>query len=248
MSIQRVWTLLALVLIVASAGIFFLYSSRQTERSLRLQKEQALTAKTIELAAVQSQINNLILQKDELENSLNAKIENLNGLVKEYGETIKARADKMNLLTDENTTLKSEKEALSAALESLKEKVMALEKEKEALALQIETIRTQSSSVKEEVVEDFSLDEDLVSLGSIVVKKSGAGATIQSVNKVYGFIVVDAGYKEGLRKNSVLNILRGEYLIGRAVVQQVRDHLSAAVLMPGSSKKEVRAGDQISIL
>jgi hypothetical protein len=88
---------------------------------------------------------------------------------------------------------------------------------------------------------------DAVKLGKIVVQRaSGRAARVEHVDKVYGFLVVNAGSEDGLRSDAVLNILRNNELIGKAVVQKVRRTVSAAVILPEWTKDEVRVGDFIS--
>ena len=98
-------------------------------------------------------------------------------------------------------------------------------------------------------VADFYAHPEInpVELGKIVVQKSsGKAARVEHIDAVYGFVVVDAGSQDGLKKDMVLNIIRNSQSVGRAVVQKVQSHVSAAVILPEWTKEEIRVGDFVS--
>mgnify|MGYP001593397747 FL=1 len=66
------------------------------------------------------------------------------------------------------------------------------------------------------------------------------------MHQVYDFVVIDAGERDGIREGSVMNIVRRNALIGKAVVRHARPGVSAAVLLPEWKKALVEKGDLIT--
>lgn len=91
-------------------------------------------------------------------------------------------------------------------------------------------------------------NEEVVDLGRIIVHSAtNEAARVEHVNTLYGFIVMSAGTKDGLRKDSVVNITRNNRLIAKAVIKKVRESVSSAVTLPEWTREEIRVGDMISV-
>jgi hypothetical protein len=164
----------------------------------------------------------------------------------------------------ENESLKRDLEDKDRKIADLSRKVRSLEADKTSL---LETVNKGGAKLAAEgaaaaapadaaasheqpgLVYDYVNPETLssVKLGKIVVQKtSGRAARVEYVDKLYGFIVINAGAKDGLRPESVINVLRNNKLIGKAVVQKVRPDVSAAVIISEWTKEDVKIGDLIS--
>ena len=88
---------------------------------------------------------------------------------------------------------------------------------------------------------------DSAKLGKVLVQKSsGRTAQVQHVNDVYSFVIINAGSSEGLRSGSVINVIRNDQIIAKAVVEKLKPDLSAAVLIPEWSREHVQVGDFIT--
>ena len=71
MTDRKVWlAILGIVVLVSGFLLFINFRATQTEKSLRIQSEQALASKTAELTQVQTQLADLKKQKSELEDRL----------------------------------------------------------------------------------------------------------------------------------------------------------------------------------
>jgi hypothetical protein len=73
-------------------------------------------------------------------------------------------------------------------------------------------------------------------------------AHVVGFNKEYRFVTLDAGSRDGLQDNMVLNILRNGKTIAKVRVERLREAVSAAMLVPESRLVEIKSGDQISFV
>ena len=263
MTNNRVWVLFAAVILIAGMGLFLLYGSRESERNLRLQKELELNSKIAELTQTQSRLASLTEDKKDIEETLNAKIGSLNVLVKDYDENVKAQTQKAQSVTAENQSLLSQNKELERRIDELGRRLGDLQREKTDLEDQLRILKKKKKQNRDEAYDSEEETEDAgaegygarssgysaepVRLGNIVIQQaSGNAASVQNVNKLYGFIVVNAGTRDGLAKDSVLNIVRNKKVIGKAVVEKVKPNMSAAVILPEWTRQEIRIGDLVS--
>ena len=65
-------------------------------------------------------------------------------------------------------------------------------------------------------------------------------------DKEYGFITLNIGKRDGLRKNTLVAVMREGRLVAKAKVRQLRDAFSAATVI--SSRGEIRPGDKIALV
>lgn len=259
---KKTWVifLATATLLITGLSFFLLFSSRESERRLRLQKEAELSRKTVELGEKKTQIDTLIKQKGDLEEQFTARVAALESTSREHEASSRALSERMEAVLRENEALKRESAEKDRRITDLTRRVQALEKDKAALLEQIskgaEAKSKSGASGQDDsvtpssgLVFDYADPESLssVKLGKIIVQKtSGRAARVEYVDKLYGFIVVNAGSKDGLKNESVINIVRGNKLIGKAVVQKVRPDVCAAVVISEWTKEEIKIGDLIS--
>ncbi len=74
-----------------------------------------------------------------------------------------------------------------------------------------------------------------------------SNAQVLQYNPAYKFITINAGVKDGLKKNMLIYILRDGKTIAQARIKQIREAVSAASVIPDSVISEVRSGDKISL-
>ncbi len=258
---KRTWAvfLAATTFLITGFTIFLLYNSREAEKKIRVQKEVELSKKMVELTEKQGQISTLLKQKLDLEEQFHVKIASLETTIKDYEENSKAAAARMEAVLEENETLKRDLSARDKKMSDLTRRMRTLESDKtdllESLSKKATAKATENASSavpagdeRPAVTGDFGAPEvNPVKLGKIVVQKSsGRAARVEHIDKLYGFIVINAGAKDGLRANSVVNIVRGNKLIGKAVVQKVRPDISAATVMSEWTRDEIKVGDMVS--
>jgi len=70
---------------------------------------------------------------------------------------------------------------------------------------------------------------------------------VQKWDKEFGFIVVNRGAIDGVKKDSVLSVAREGRLISKAVVHEVRDDYSAALVLSDWAEEEIQVDDDILV-
>lgn len=260
--INKTWNVFFLITVsvIFSLASYMFYSDAQKQKSLKVKKEQELSAKLVELSETQAQIARLTTQRNELESRLNYKVATLEASMKDSDVTIKSQAEKLDSLSEENATLRKYIEDGEKKIAELTRRAQALENEKTQLTAKIKDLETRASSGITPIDDGgsasgggsggsvtWTADMDTVDLGKIVVQKaSGKAAVVQHVDSLYGFVVINAGVEDGMVPNTVVNILRNKKMIGKAVVQKTDKNVSAAVVLPRWTRGDIKEGDVIS--
>ncbi len=240
--------------------IFFLYNSKEHERKARMQKETELSQKMSELLEKETELTDLKKQKEGTEQRLNNTLSGLETTLKKADESAKILSEKIQALTEEKEALKKELEAKASQIDELSDKITALERDKSDLLNNLKKLQAEKEAPLSEKIqkkqEKKSPDGpgakilhslDTIKLGKIVVQKSSGRPTeVTYVDKLYGFIVISAGTRDGLGKDSVVNIIRDNQLIGKAVVQKANKNLAAAILLSEWTQQDIQPGDLIT--
>ena len=75
-----------------------------------------------------------------------------------------------------------------------------------------------------------------------------ADGQVVVINREFDFIVMNLGRNHGLSVGQEFQIVRNNEVLGRAKVEKVYDELSAAALLPGAKKDNIREGDVVKAL
>ena len=74
---------------------------------------------------------------------------------------------------------------------------------------------------------------------------SPGGGSVLVVNREFNFIVVNLGSRDNMKQGQFLEILRNGKSIAKVQVERIYDNMSAANLLPESTKADVREGDSV---
>lgn len=246
------------VALIAILAVLSLNTSREKEKRLRVQKELELSNRMIELAEKEATISDLLKQKVELEQRLVDKISEMEAAVRNQQSINEAQKRQIDTAVAESGSLKKEIDDKNRKINELLRRIDALESDKADLVAALKKLETERPAAEQAVDGGFrpsyasgpavpQAGTSAVQLGDIVVRKSSGGAAqVQHINPVYGFVVINAGSSDGIKPQDVINILRDDKLIARAVVQKTRGDIAAALLLPEWTNGEVRPGDTVS--
>ncbi len=68
------------------------------------------------------------------------------------------------------------------------------------------------------------------------------------VNKEFAFVVINIGEKDGIKNAEVLDVYRGQELLGKVQVERIYDTMSSAIILPKVTKKEIKEGDCVKLM
>ena len=68
------------------------------------------------------------------------------------------------------------------------------------------------------------------------------------VNDEFAFVVINIGEKDGIEETSVLEVYRGQSLLGKVQVERIYDTMSSAVILPESLTGEIKEGDAVKLI
>ncbi len=234
--------------------VFFSYEMVQKERQSTLRKEGELAAKVSELSQSRSQITILTQEKSELMD----KITSLESSITQHEENIKSLSEQVERLNQAKESLQSELLGKNSQTSQLTRKILMLESGKEEFMQTIHQLEEQKKELENQVRGSSSTTGDAqlpggaatlnsVDLGQIIVRTDlGLRAQVEQVNTAYNFVVLNVGLKNGMKKGDIVNIVRDDVLIAKAVIQQVREDSSAAILLPEWVKKPIEKGDLVT--
>src|SRR3989338_1507347 len=249
--------LILLFIIVSLLGfaLFSAHAQKQHEIKLRAEKETQLRTKIAELAAVQAELEDLGRAKAENEKNLNTRIASLEQEMAGYEESGRELALKLDSALREKDGLEQQNLANENKISELTKKISRLEADRQDLVDTLKKVEAAGAGPRAKRKEGGEAkdrtgipDAPDVKLGRIVVQKSsGNVARVEHVDKNYGFILINAGSKDGIKQGAVLNVVRDSRLVGKAVVQKLRATLSAALVLPEYTRAEIEPRDLVSL-
>ncbi len=255
---KRQQTIFFAAILIVGALAAFLFFSGQNEHKVRQQKEQELSAKLTELSEKDAEISNLIKQKKDLEEQFESKVSELETALKNQEEAADSLHAEIDRMAQEREALQDANGSYQKEISEMKKQIENFETDRKDLLGVINQLKKDLSEVqssKEEAKPVSPARPNLmmdaatgsVNLGKIIMKKSsGAAARVEKVDKIYRFILVNAGHRDGLRKDMVLNVLREDRLIAKVVVRKTRNNAAAAVIVPEWTQEDIQVGDTIS--
>lgn len=260
-------TVLAILLLVPS---FFLYRSNASEHQIRVQKESELSEKQEQIRQKETQITELNQTLSSLRETSSKTINSLELTAREREESAKSLKDELENLRKDNETTESVRIEKNREIVVLNDRLTALQKEKDNLIRKVDELKGQIVSLQKIPVpppvasdeqpsktqeepfgmasdKDLGLNIDVVNLGAIVLSKaSGRAARVQEINPIYDFVIIDAGEKDNVHEGMVINIVRNNSLIGKALVRHARPNVSAALVLPEWKKAVIQKGDLVT--
>ncbi len=157
--INRKWGIFFFVslILIFLLSTYWIYSWKETERKLRMQKELELSDRVSELAQTQDKISDLSnklsdlsKKKDEIETRLISKIAAFEASSRDYDMTIKGQTEKLNAMNQENDSLKNEIQEKDKMFADLSKKVYRLNAQKAVLSDKIQDLEKNLEMLKEE--------------------------------------------------------------------------------------------------
>lgn len=131
---------------------------------------------------------------------------------------------------------------------SLQEKLDAAIEEAQRLEAVRQDMEGKDQQLGIEETPDIATPSQEVSLDKIVVNpaEEQKGKVI-SVDRETEFLIVNLGEKDGIKKNSVLSVYRGETYLGDVKVSRVLPEMAAADLVPPLTSQNVQKDDRVII-
>ncbi len=196
------------------------YSLGQAEKKLRVFTEQQLTKTFEEKNGVQKKLIETIIAKKTLEGELQDE----KGKTLTLRQEVTEKEQQIELALDQ---LEQEKEARYQAESQL---LMVME-EKTVLEAKIK--------ISTQIPEALELEEIVIHSGSSL------GGKVLAVYPDSGFIVVNLGEVNHLALGDILSVYRNDTFLGRVRVEQVKEGVSAAMILPDWRDVEFKENDEV---
>jgi predicted RNase H-like nuclease (RuvC/YqgF family) len=257
----------ALALGVAAVGIVL----QTQEREKRLAKEQELALVLAERQDLKEQLTKATQAKGQLEEELGRvrsdltasqdKLAQATKAQEELSKSLDERQEALTKLTKDVTTLRSERDDASTKLQDLSSEREALQRR----LTDLEQAKGELEAKVMELSEQPTVELDRITVAGAHPPAGGSAGTVQPVsaaiarpssasdgqvvviNREYDFIVLNMGKNPRLSVGPGFRV-RDSQVLGKVKVEKVYDELSAAALLPGSQKENIREGDVVRAL
>lgn len=240
------------------------------ERDRRVATERELVIAQTEREELKSQLQDVTLQKASIEQqlalaqgdlaktkaNLDAAVATKDALTK----SIEDRQKEIERLTKDLEQTRAERKQLAADMTELRSQRVGLQQQLKDL----ETAKTQLQSKVMELSERPTVELDKIVVGDTPqplsdlrsdyvtpISLTGAKPTdgqVIVVNREYDFVVMNLGKNHGLSIGQEFQVLRGTDVVGKVKVEKVYDELSAAAILPESSKDLIQEGNTVRAL
>ncbi len=165
----------------------------------------------------------------------------------EQGATLKSKDEEIVRLAEQNRVLAEKLERLYGAV---RESLGAIN----VSSLTMSGLEQAIEAAKRRVEEEWNL----VDLGSIKVDGAGGSGeaaeaplkkqgSVRAVNEEHGFVVVDIGKADGIKKDTVLQVVKNGEWLATLQVLEVRDVMSACGVKNAVPGYKIRVNDSVTI-
>ncbi len=241
-----------LVLVTALAAYLFysVNNARLTEHKLRLKTETELATTLADLSEKEKSLQDLLAEKAEMEQHYESQFSELQSRLSRQETNLKDVTESLKVAAEEKAALQKELDSKLRTIESLNQKIKQLETDKSDLLASLKGSKNPLAGSHDgsSSANAAKTTAPSVELGSILVQKA-ADSNIKVVytDPVYGFVIIDAGSKEGLSMNAPVMFVRDKQLVAKGIVQKLRPHTSAVVLNPETLSRPIQVSDRVVV-
>ncbi len=238
----NIWNSLAIIIILLlMATSLYLYG-------LNVATHVQISRLTGQKKTMEKELDAAYKEKDALGadmDSIKKEKEALVGKISDY----EARIQEMKAGHEAKTKdMEAELDRLRISLKGLPEKEAEINSLKAALQEDKNKIGRLNKKLMKMMHGTPMPDSKSVSLQPITVTQESKklSAKVLEVNGEYGFIVVNAGSKDGVKTGDTLFVSKNKDLLGKVVVEKVSDSVCIAKMLYKEVSDNVRKGDQVS--
>jgi len=219
-------------------------------KTLRQQLEDNLLEGKRTYQMLLEQYDSLLIEKQELRDKYSDKMKMVNELKIKIGTAAKENKKitrKLDRALEENDVIKEQLEQIRMAKDALEERIIALNRKRgtHGGGVALGKIVVEEEPVKEVEATQQTTPPKMVKLPESSVSTQGQ---VLVVNKEFAFVVVNIGEKDGIKGSEILDVYRGNQLLGRVQVERIYDTMSSAVILPEFSKDEIKEGDIVRLI
>jgi len=169
-------------------------------------------------------------------------------LAKEENISVKM-STKLIKVSQEYNEIKAQLRQIRMAKEALENKILNMTRKQNTSGVQLDKIVVNSGQSPAPAVSFSSVQP---AAEKPMFAPLGPPARLEGqvlvVNKEFAFVVVNLGQKDGINNADVLNVYRGQELLGQVQVERIYDTMSSAVILPKVTKTEIKEGDIVKLM
>ena len=185
-----------------------------------------------------------LMEDLELEQGLREEIKKENRQLRESLEKETQAKDEIRTKMEKDLQTADERaNALQAELDNLKSQAQDMQQKRDEAEQKLNELKTQADGGA--AAPQAQAMGDDVNLAKIVVTPPGDNkGKVISVDRETEFVIVSLGQKDGIKKEDVLSVYRGDQYLGDIKVSRVLPEMSAADFVPPLNSQQVRKDDR----
>lgn len=253
--------ILAGALAIASATLLYM---EEQERHKRVRLEQRVAQLSSEKDQLERDLDLVREEKTQLQEDVAAAQEESRRLTARLNEVTQSQAELQGAIAEREQSLGAitkELEQVRGEREQLNRQLASIQDQSRKLEHQLTQLKQERSSLQSKLAE-ITEPPAAVELEKVVVTSEGmatipppqmeatGGVTaiagrVLVVNREYDFIVMNVGKANGVKLGDEFEVWRDSRSMGRVKVEKIYEALSAAALLPGTDKQQLREGDTV---
>ncbi|MDP8260650.1 MAG: hypothetical protein P9L96_06640 [Candidatus Gygaella obscura] len=234
--------ILLIVILVSAAGYLFFQWQQEKQRGDALQVK-VLSLET-EKKALVSKYRITLVKLEELDVQLkekDLKAQALEENLRSAEELRKKAIEDVNAIHQQMAEAEKAKKELEIQLNQTKEELDSL-KSKMNVIHESSKVETQEQIYSS--AEDVDLEKIVVSSNESLQAKD---ARVLVVNKEYDFVVLNLGKHDDIAIGDIVQVIRGDAIIGSLEVEEVRETMSVARFSTEGLKEQIKEGDLLAL-
>ncbi len=231
--------LLLLSALVMGIAAVFAFQNGRTFKEVRETKDAVHSKIKTELTALSNsveEINKVVGDVIKVQNDVEGQTEKLksnklkiaqtDGEVKRTEEELKVKSDKMSQLTTQLAKLPAgfNPQTIAEDLNKIKQEIVELQTQAEAKKQEVAVHEKKAGEAKK-VLDDVVLK---IETRKKSFERNSLKARLVAVNNDWGFVVIDAGEKEGITPDTKLLVTRGTKTVGKVNIFSVQGNRTVA--------------------
>lgn len=236
--------------IVSAIFAFLIVGAKSDAVKERDSINQQLVQTKTKLTESEKQLSDTTAKLTENQAKLDETSGKVSGLESQLETAQKKASDLENTVKDVEAQLskaKGDLDKITEALgedspEDLRTKSQAAVEKVSALEAEQRIIQDQLQAEKARVAQ---LEDSLRRRDEGGKMPPGVSGKVETVNRMWNFVVLNVGDKDGVVPNGLLIVYRGNNFIGKVRVVSTEAHTSVADILPEWSNADIRPGDSV---
>ncbi|MFH1459099.1 MAG: hypothetical protein ABIG64_01825 [Candidatus Omnitrophota bacterium] len=198
----------------------------------------------------------------KLASELDKSVKQITSLKKVLDKEVENNAKisaKLTMSSREYEDIKLQLSQIRMAKEALENRILQMNKKQSHSGVELEKIVVNSSPQDLQPETDLTQETTKVNFQNSPLQASKPvfiplppparlEGQVLVVNKEFAFVVINIGEKDGIKNSEVLDVYHGLEKVGKVQIERIYDTMSSAIIIPESTKQQIKEGDIVRLM